>query len=78
MTLCARRQLIEGISGEATYNFNVTSISKGELQLNLHQQIDAKNATSLGIVATPFYKEVSLKVDYERLLTKTEKIVIST
>lgn len=44
----------------------------------LRQRLDNKNSSAFGVVGTPYYMEGSFKVEYERLLNKSEKLVIST
>jgi hypothetical protein len=44
----------------------------------LSQRIDNKSTAAMGVAVAPYYGEGSLKVEYERLVTKSEKIIISS
>lgn len=50
------------LSAEIMYNCDVLDIKKGQIQLNLIQNIDSKSIISIGAVGSPSYNETVLKV----------------
>ena len=48
------------------------------MQLMVRQRIDNKSWSGVGLVGTPYYREGSFKVEYERLINKSEKFIVST
>lgn len=73
-----KKEVAEGIFVESSFNGSVETLRKGELQVMLTQKLDAKSWAGVGVVATPYYREGSVKAEYERLITQTEKLIVST
>lgn len=71
------RQFYDGINVGVGVSGNLLQPERAELDLSLNQLIDNKSSTSLGIGFNPYYKQIGVKVEYQRFLTKSEKLLIN-